>query len=178
MDSTEKLELLAGFDALGLVVTRLDKDDEGEPVAWIGTRMATGEEWAQARLAAARRAKRMAVGRLRDAKIGAGFPYNFEGEIGVRTFDLRSASDEAAWTRLQRLADALVAAGAPDDPVEIRDASNARFLCPAHAASAAVTAMDLWRQEVLSHAWDLKDLIEQAPDHAALASIDIILGWP
>lgn len=178
MDRAAKLELLAGFDAQGLTVTRLDRNDAGDPVVWIGTRKATKAEWALARLATARRAKNAAVGRLRETMIGAGFHYNFGDEIGLRAFDQRGASDEAAWARLQRLADALIAAGTPEALVEIKDARNERFHCSAQAASAAVTAMDVWRQDLLSHAWNLKDQIRQAPDQAALDAIDINSDWP
>lgn len=91
------------------------------------------------------------------ARIAAGFTYDFGGGIGVRTLDCRNDHDEKNWLGGLALCQTLIGAGQGAAPVGVRDAANQNFETTAAGLAAALTAMLLWRKSYLDAAWALKD---------------------
>ena len=112
------------------------------------------------------------------AILGAGFTHDFGAPAGLRTLDNRGTADQANWMLLRARAERLIASGAGDDPVPIRDAGNETFVVSAGTAANAMQAMEDWGFAVTARGWALKDAIRDAEDAGALAAIDIDAGWP
>ncbi|KAB2762288.1 hypothetical protein F9K98_10645 [Brucella anthropi] len=131
-----------------------------------------------AALETAKKAKQESVNRLRDEKIASGFTFDFGGEVGVRTLDQRSEADAINWLGLKGIADQLVADGSASTLLSIRCSENSTFAVNASLIAQAITLMGVWRSQILSHSWHLKDRISECPDIRGVETFNVATGWP
>lgn len=147
---------------------------EWDGSAWMVTAKTPAEIAAD--LDVAKAAKKELVKDHQAALFQAGWTHEFS--VGTHTLDLRNADDKANWHLLLSKTDKMIAAGAGAAPVKLRTAANATIEIAASEANAAMTAFLSWGEDMLSAKWAVDEEIDQAADHAALAAIDITVGWP
>lgn len=123
-------------------------------------------------LVEAKRRKRRRVDDERERRIRLGFTWQ---GVPVQTRDQDDFDNihGLATRAREHLLD-----GETDAPMFFRDADNVTHqLTPEQAIALGAAAFDHKSLHIFA-AWMLKDMIEAAPDHAALEAIDIEQGWP
>lgn len=109
----------------------------------------------------------------------AGFTYDFGGQIGVHTFDMRPDKDDKAnWHLGMTECAANVQGGNGAGAFNMRSAANVTVQTTYAGGLACLQAMLAWGKVMLSNKWSIEDAINVAEDHAALDLIDVTVGWP
>lgn len=130
-------------------------------------------------LADLKAARRSAVSALLDAKLAAGYPHNFGGEIGTKVLQTRDIEDRTNWLTSQAAYSAAVAGGAGAVMgANFRSEDNVNITLSYQDGLDVLLAMAAWGAAHYARSWALKDEIAAAEDEAALAGIDIESGWP
>lgn len=114
------------------------------------------------------------------ARIATGFPYDFGGEYGIKTLQLRPGTDDRLnWTNAMVGYQLQVGIGNGDvQNAYIRTEDNTTVQITYSQALYALAAMLEWGNTHYRVVWDKKDAIERANDLQELKSIIIDGGWP
>lgn len=122
---------------------------------------------------------RVAVGRLLDNRLSAGFPYDFGGDIGIKILQTRNLEDRTNWLISQASYSSMVAMGnGAVAGANFRTADNINIELTFEAGLTVLLTMAAWGDAHYQRSWELKDAIAGAADDAALDLIDIESGWP
>jgi len=124
-------------------------------------------------------AKRDAVSALLDAKLTAGYPYDFGAPHGVKALQTRDIHDRTNWLVSQASYAAAVAgeAGAVMG-ANFRTEDNFNIVLSYADGLNVLLNMAAWGALHYARSWELKDAIAAAADDAALEAIDIESEWP
>jgi hypothetical protein len=160
------------------------------PTTWLGAALSYDSGWVvidqpgidallTRRLAEAKEAKRAAVNSIRDEKLALGYPHDFGQPHGVKTLDTRTEIDRTNWLGAGQLYSAQIAEGnGAVVGATLRTSDNTNITLAFQDALNVILSMGVYTGSILSLSWSLKDQLEAAPDHSALAAIDITAGWP
>lgn len=120
-----------------------------------------------------------AVTARREAVFAAGFA-PASGPLAGHTLQVRNDQDKINWLTSATSYSAAVAGGYGAVPgASFRTMANETVVTTfAQGAEIIVKDMAAWAQAIMARSWALKDLIDAAEDAAAVAAIDIEVGWP
>lgn len=123
-------------------------------------------------LAEAKRRKRRRVDDERDYRIAQGFIWQ---SIPIDTRDTRDFDNIAGLSQMAML---LAQQGETGPVMAFRAADDETYMLTPQQVIELGAATFQHKSSHYVAAWDIKDLVEAAPDHAALEAIDIEQGWP
>lgn len=150
-------------------------------IAHYPARAMTDDEVAQA-LASAKESKKAEVDDQYQARMGAGFPWNFgtDDAPDMQTLQTATPNDMTNWLTLKDGCRDAVAAGAGDMPVQppLRCTSNAQFSPTINQVLVILAAMRAWGGTLLGTSWALKNAVDAATTNQEVSAIDAASGWP
>jgi hypothetical protein len=143
--------------------------------AWV----VLNQEKVDAALGLAKAELKEKVNAIRDEKLALGYPHDFGPPHGVKTLDTRTEIDRTNWLGAGQLCSAQIMEGnGAVAGATFRTSDNTNITLTFQDALSVILSMGVYTGSILSTSWSLKDQIEAAPDHTALAAIDITAGWP
>lgn len=130
-------------------------------------------------LAEARAARNGEVTARREAAFAAGFSPT-AGALAGHTLQCRGEADKINWLTSATAYGAAVAAGqGAVSGATFRTMANVTVQTTfAEGYALIVQGMAAWGEAIMHRSWALKDAIDASEDLAALAAIDIEIGWP
>lgn len=122
---------------------------------------------------------RQEVNHLRDEKLEAGMPFDFEGDIGPKVMQTATERDRTNYLgSAQEYALQVQMGNGAEMGASIRTSDNTVVSMSFNDGLALMRLIGIHMGLITRHSWTLKDALDAATTQEELDAIDITTGWP